>query len=82
MLIHCKVAFIKADGGHDIHRQLDLSGEPLIPPLRESFKLQDPIPLLQYQALTIEGRDYERAYLDYWNSLESEDGCPHRTKPP
>ncbi|KAL9036398.1 MAG: hypothetical protein Q9214_006151 [Letrouitia sp. 1 TL-2023] len=68
------VAFLKADGAHDIHRQLDLSGEPLIPPLRKSFELEDPISLLEYQALTIEGRDYEGAYLDYWNSLEAVDG--------
>ncbi|KAL9610018.1 MAG: hypothetical protein Q9167_005260 [Letrouitia subvulpina] len=68
------VAFLKADGAHDVHRQLDLSGEPLIPPLRKAFELEDPISLLEYQALTIEGKNYEEAYLDYWNSLEAEDG--------
>jgi hypothetical protein len=30
--------------------------------------------LLEYQALTIEGRDYEAAYSDYWNSTTDEDG--------
>jgi amidase len=65
---------LKADGGHDIHKQLDLSGEPLIPQLRKSFKLKDPMSLLEYQALTIEGRDYEAAYSDYWNTTADEDG--------
>ncbi|KAF2839400.1 amidase signature enzyme [Patellaria atrata CBS 101060] len=41
-----KVAFLKADGGYDIHQQLDLSGEPLVSPLRDAFQ----------------GRDYEAAY--------------------
>ncbi|WEW57130.1 amidase [Emydomyces testavorans] len=68
------VSFLKADGGHDIHKQLDLSGEPLIPQLRDSFALRKPISLLEYHALTIEGRDYEAAYSDYWNSTANEDG--------
>jgi amidase len=65
---------LKADGGHDIHRQLDLSGEPLIPQLQKSFELRDPISLLEYHALTIEGRDYEAAYSDYWNATAKDDG--------
>jgi amidase len=68
------LAFLKADGGHDIHKQLRLSGEPLIPPLRESFKLRDPLSLIKYQELTVEGRDYEAAYSDYWNSTGDDDG--------
>ncbi|KAF2498692.1 amidase [Lophium mytilinum] len=68
------LAFLKADGGHDIHRQLDLSGEPLVAPLRETFRLKDPMSLLTYQSLTIEGRDYEAKYSDYWNSTADDDG--------
>jgi amidase len=30
--------------------------------------------VLEYQALTIEGRDYDAAYSDYWNSTADEDG--------
>ncbi|KAL8808787.1 MAG: hypothetical protein Q9223_005987 [Gallowayella weberi] len=63
-----------ADGCHDIHRQLDLSGEPLVPPLREGFQLRDPLPLLEYQDFTIQGKAYNEAYLDYWNSTGSDDG--------
>ena len=39
--------------------------------------------LLKYQSLTLEGRDYERAYLDFWNSSGSDDGKsspPHLNK--
>ncbi len=67
-------AFLKADGGHDIHQQLDISGEPLIPDLEETFRLRDPMSLLTYQALTVEGRNYEAAYSDYWNSTGDIDG--------
>ncbi|PGH14985.1 hypothetical protein AJ79_02665 [Helicocarpus griseus UAMH5409] len=68
------LSFLRADGHHDVHKQLNLSGEPLIPPLRETFGLEEPMSLLEYQRLTLEGRDYEAAYSDYWNSLTEEDG--------
>lgn len=68
------LAFLRADGAHDVHRQLDLSGEPLIPPLREAFQLRDPTPLLEYQDKTLEGKRYNEAYYDYWNSTGDDDG--------
>ncbi|KAI1362114.1 amidase signature domain-containing protein [Xylaria arbuscula] len=40
--------FLMADGAHDIHEQLALSGEPLIPDLQQSFKLRKPMDLLKY----------------------------------
>jgi amidase len=64
---------MKADGAHDVHRQINLSGEPLIPQLRASFQLRDPINLLEYQDLTLQGRDYSAAYSDYWNATASND---------
>ncbi|KAL6720353.1 hypothetical protein ACLMJK_002274 [Lecanora helva] len=67
-------AFLKADGAHDIHHQLDLSGEPLIPPLRKGMQLREPTPLLEYQGLTIEGNKYNEAYCDYWNTTSNGDG--------
>lgn len=69
-----QLAFLKADGGYDIHKQLNLSGEPLIPQLQATFKLKDPLPLPVYQELTVEGRDYEALYSDYWNSTSDTDG--------
>ncbi|KAL8972513.1 MAG: hypothetical protein Q9197_002738 [Variospora fuerteventurae] len=72
--IRVHVAFLKADGAHDVHKQLDLSGEPLIPPLQGAFRLRDPIPLLEYQDLTLQGKAYNEAYYDYWNSTSNDDG--------
>ncbi|KAL8885970.1 MAG: hypothetical protein Q9192_006559 [Flavoplaca navasiana] len=69
-----KLAFMGADGAHDVHQQLDLSGEPLIPPLRESFKLREPMPLLEYQDKTLQGKAYNEAYSDYWNASSDDDG--------
>ncbi|KAK8136419.1 amidase [Apiospora sp. TS-2023a] len=69
-----KLAFLKADGAHDIHAQLDRSGEPLIPDLKRSFELRPPIGLLEYQDLTLQGLDYEAQYSDYWNSTGDGDG--------
>ncbi|GAW20091.1 hypothetical protein ANO14919_095870 [Xylariales sp. No.14919] len=68
------LAFLMADGAHDIHTQLDLSGEPLISDLEASFQLRDPINLLQYQDLTLKGLEYESAYSDYWNSTVDSSG--------
>ncbi|KAL9627242.1 MAG: hypothetical protein Q9204_006710 [Flavoplaca sp. TL-2023a] len=68
-----KLAFMGADGAHDVHQQLDLSGEPLIPPLRESFKLREPMPLLEYQDKTLQGKAYNEAYSDYWNASSNDD---------
>lgn len=65
-----------ADGGNDIHKNLEISGEPLIPDLAKVFKLRDPDPLLKYHGLTIEGLEYEQLYSDYWNSSGDDDGEP------
>ncbi|TRX93444.1 hypothetical protein FHL15_005719 [Xylaria flabelliformis] len=67
-------AFLKADGAHDVQNQLALSGEPLIPDLKEAFKLRDPISLPEYQDLTVQGLQYEAEYSDYWNSTAEQDG--------
>ncbi|KAG8418083.1 hypothetical protein J3458_005520 [Metarhizium acridum] len=67
-------SFLTADGAHDIHGHLDLSGEPLIADLQEEFQLKPPIGLLQYQENTLEGLSYEAKYSDYWNQTASDDG--------
>ena len=66
--------FLQSDGGFDIHKQLDLSGEPLIPPLREIFKLKTPFSAITTQDLSIQGRDSCAAYSDYWNSKAADNG--------
>ena len=35
------------------------------------------MPVNEYQNLTIEGRQYEEKYLDYWNSTSKDDGRAH-----
>jgi amidase len=70
--IHLK--FLQSDGGHYIHEQLDLSGEPLIYPLRELFKLKPPMSAITLEELSIQARDARETYSDYWNSLSTEDG--------
>ncbi|KAH6630671.1 amidase signature domain-containing protein [Chaetomium sp. MPI-SDFR-AT-0129] len=51
------VSFLKADGAHDIHSHLNLSGEPLIPDLQEAFQLRPPLSLLETQDLILQGLD-------------------------
>jgi amidase len=70
-----KLAFLKADGAHDVHKQLDLSGKPLVSKLEKPFQLREPMDLLKHQDLTLEGRGYCEAYSDYWNATANdEDG--------
>lgn len=67
-------SFLLADGARDVHDHLLLSGEPLIADLQAYFNLRDPIPLLEYQDLTVQGLACEQAYSDYWNSMAGDDG--------
>lgn len=70
--IHLK--FLQSDGAHYIHEQLDLSGEPLIYPLREIFQLKPPVSAITTENLSIQGRDACEAYADYWNTMSADDG--------
>ena len=47
---------------------------PLIPPLRDIFKVEPPFDAIKIQDLSIEGRDTCAAYADYWNSMAADDG--------
>ncbi|OAQ96063.1 hypothetical protein LLEC1_03506 [Akanthomyces lecanii] len=70
---HIHLQFLTSDGGHHIHKQLDLSGEPLIPPVGEIFKLRPPMSAITTQDLAIQGRNVCEAYADYWNSKSADD---------
>ncbi|PQE05616.1 general amidase protein [Rutstroemia sp. NJR-2017a BBW] len=63
-----------ADGHHDIQKQLALSGEPILDDLKGAYKLKEPIPVLEYQDLALQIRDYKEAYADYWDSTAGTDG--------
>ncbi|KAL1870409.1 hypothetical protein VTK73DRAFT_2647 [Phialemonium thermophilum] len=67
--------FTVADGGDDVHNNLALSGEPLLPILAYKYAVRkQPHELLEYQKYTVEGLEYELAYSDYWNSTAADDG--------
>ncbi|KAI1384815.1 amidase [Hypoxylon trugodes] len=69
------VAIITADGGEDIHKQLKLSGEPVISGLgTPTMTLRPPMELLKFQELTTQGLEFEAQYSDYWNSTANDDG--------
>ena len=58
------------DGGLDIHTALNLSGESIAPPI-EAFYGKEPTE--QFKAseiatLNVEKRQYQKEYLEYWNS--------------
>ncbi|TGO13701.1 hypothetical protein BTUL_0065g00420 [Botrytis tulipae] len=67
-------AIMNADGYHHIHKQLALSGEPLINDLQNFYTLKPPMSLLEYQDRALQLRDYRQAYSDYWNSTADADG--------
>jgi amidase len=68
------MSFLQSDGGHDIYKQLELSGEPIIPPLRQLFEPAPPFSAVKIQELAIAARDSCEAYLEYWNSTSTADG--------
>ncbi|KAF1732290.1 Acetamidase [Beauveria bassiana] len=70
---HIHLLFLQSDGGHYIHKQLDLSGEPLIPPLRDIFKLRPPVSATTLEDLSVQGQNACEAYSDYWNSKSAND---------
>ncbi|KAF7917576.1 hypothetical protein BELL_0117g00070 [Botrytis elliptica] len=67
-------AIMNADGSHHIHKQLAISGEPLINDLQNFYTLKPPMSLLEYQDRALQLRDYRQAYSDYWNSTADADG--------
>jgi amidase len=68
------MGFLQSDGGHDIYKQLELSGEPIIPPLRQLFEPAPPYSAVKVQELAIAARDSCDAYLKYWHSNVAADG--------
>lgn len=70
---HC---FTGADGGWDVFKNIDLSGEPLIEQLRNDFgsRPDQPMPLLEYQNRILELMNYRREYQDYWIATSNYSG--------
>ncbi|EFR01957.1 acetamidase [Nannizzia gypsea CBS 118893] len=72
--IKIHLAFMSADGGNDVKKQLSLSGEPPIPQIKPIIEGKEPLPLLEYQDLNLQGIEFTEAYADYWNSTAQDDG--------
>ncbi|KAK5994234.1 Acetamidase [Cladobotryum mycophilum] len=58
------------DGGEDIHAQFRLSGEPVIPQISKLYGIE---PFAQKHAsdvaaINVAKRNYQKEYMDYWNS--------------
>ncbi|OTA97783.1 hypothetical protein M434DRAFT_7724 [Hypoxylon sp. CO27-5] len=69
------LSIITADGAEDVHKQLKLSGEPLIPELEtRGMRARPPMELLKFQDLASKGLEFEAHYSDYWNSTANDDG--------
>ncbi|KAI9727054.1 MAG: Acetamidase [Cirrosporium novae-zelandiae] len=63
------------DGGKDVHEAAGLSGEPLAPQL--SIYGSKPVAEMvasDIAAVNIEKREYQKEYMDYWNSTAEKTG--------
>ncbi|TEY70094.1 hypothetical protein BOTCAL_0111g00120 [Botryotinia calthae] len=60
------------DGGKDVHEALALSGEPMIPQIQGHYSILKPqMTGSDIAAVNVEKREYQKEYMDYWNSTAS-----------
>ncbi|PBP27707.1 amidase [Diplocarpon rosae] len=60
------------DGGADIHDALALSGEPMISQVASAYgSLKEQYTASQISAVNVSKRQYQKRYMDYWNSTTS-----------
>ncbi|KAK6581305.1 hypothetical protein PZA11_005996 [Diplocarpon coronariae] len=60
------------DGGADIHDALALSGEPMISQVASAYgSLKEQYTASQICAVNVSKRQYQKRYMDYWNSTAS-----------
>lgn len=64
------------DGGEDIHKSLGLSGEPLLPhvPVRYRNKPLPQCNATEIAATNVAKREYQKKYMDYWNTTKEKTG--------
>ncbi|MCJ1309737.1 Acetamidase [Agyrium rufum] len=60
------------DGGDDIHGAFELSGEPIAPQVQNSFgtSRKEQANASEIAATNVAKRQYQKEYLDYWNSTK------------
>lgn len=57
------------DGGNDCRSAIGLSGEPFVPQVQPLYgKATPPFDGTAIAAVNVEKRDYQKEYIDYWNS--------------
>ncbi|KAB8293877.1 hypothetical protein EYC80_009356 [Monilinia laxa] len=57
------------DGGKDVHEALALSGEPMIPQIQGHYSdLKPQMTGFDIAAVNVEKREYQKEYMEYWNS--------------
>ena len=71
-----KLSTWKYDGGADVHKAFALSGEPIAEQVARSY---GPKPIEQMNAseiaaVNVAKREYQKEYLDYWNSTQKLSG--------
>ncbi|RMZ92623.1 hypothetical protein DV736_g172, partial [Chaetothyriales sp. CBS 134916] len=61
------------DGGADVHRAFGLSGEPLTPQIVMTYgeKAGEEATATQIATNNVDKREFQKEYLDYWNSTAS-----------
>ncbi|KAG8532789.1 uncharacterized protein KY384_002667 [Bacidia gigantensis] len=72
----CGKAYVY-DGGHDIHKNLRLSGEPALPQIVGSYGKDEPNKQADATAIAannVAKRSFQKEYLDYWNSTSTQSG--------
>ncbi len=73
--LHAEMYLLKeqisvCDGGHNIHGDLRLSGEPPVSRIPMTFGTEpkDPKNAMEIAELHIRKREYQKEYMEYWNS--------------
>lgn len=63
----------KYDGGADLHKALGLSGEPIAPQVAKTYGSEPAkeVGAGEVAATNVAKREYQKEYLDYWNSTEN-----------
>ena len=61
------------DGGEDIHKAFNLSGEPLAPQVAATYgeKPREQWKASQIAENNVAKREYQKEYMEYWNSTET-----------
>ena len=62
----------KYDGGADVHKALGLSGEPMAPQVANIYGSEqlEEMEASEIAATNVAKREYQKEYMDYWNSTK------------